>query len=192
MLPEVLCRRMPSPDELSRSQRRRAVTMALLRSALITVLMVVIYFLLPLDRSVSPALLIEFVVALVLFGMVMAWQVRAVLQSPVPRLRAIQAMSVGIPFLVLLFAAIHTVIGTAQPKSYTEAMTRTDALYFTITVFATVGFGDIAPVSEAARIVTTIQMVVGVLMVGLVAKVMLGAVQEAMHRRATTEASHDE
>jgi hypothetical protein len=183
---------MPSPDELSRSQRRRAVTMALLRSALITVLMVVIYFLLPLDRSVSPALLIEFLVALVLFGMVMAWQVRAVLQSPVPRLRAIQAMSVGIPFLVLLFAAIHTVIGNAQPGSYTEPLTRTDALYFTITVFSTVGFGDIAPVSEAARIVTTIQMVVGVLMVGLVAKVMLGAVQEAMRRRATTEASHDE
>ena len=29
-------------------------------------------------------------------------------------------------------------------------MTRTDALYFVVTVFATVGFGDITPVSETA------------------------------------------
>jgi voltage-gated potassium channel len=178
---------MPSPDELSRSQRRRAATMTLLRSALVTTAMVFIYFLLPLDQAIGPALLIEFALALVLFGILMVWQVRAVLRSTAPRLRAVQAMAVGIPFLVLLFAAIHTVIGNAQPLSYTEPLTRTDALYFTITVFATVGFGDIAPVSQVARVVTTVQMVVGVMVVGLVVRVMLGAVQEAMRRRATTD-----
>lgn len=61
---------------------------------------------------------------------------------------------------------------------------RTDALYFTVTVFSTVGFGDIAPRSEFARIITMIQMITGLLVVGLVTKILLGAMQTAVQRRA--------
>jgi voltage-gated potassium channel len=53
-----------------------------------------------------------------------------------------------------------------------------------VTVFATVGFGDIAPVSELARVLVTIQMLVGLLAVGVIAKFVLGAVQVAVARRA--------
>jgi hypothetical protein len=40
----------------------------------------------------------------------------------------------------------------------THALTRTDALYFTVTVFSTVGFGDITAASQSARLVVTAQM----------------------------------
>ena len=53
-----------------------------------------------------------------------------------------------------------------------------------MTVFATVGFGDIAPVSELARVLVTIQMLVGLVAVGVIAKLVLGAVQVAVARRA--------
>ena len=46
----------------------------------------------------------------------------------------------------------------ASAASFTEPLTRTDALYFTVTVFSTVGFGDISPKSEAARVVLIVQM----------------------------------
>ena len=36
-----------------------------------------------------------------------------------------------------------------------------DALYFTTVTFATVGFGDITPVSQLARGVVTVQMIAG-------------------------------
>jgi hypothetical protein len=75
------------------------------------------------------------------------------------------------------------VIARNMPDSFTEALSRTDALYFAVTVFATVGFGDIAPRSEVARIVTMIQMIVGLIAVGLVAKIVLGAVEVAVRRR---------
>jgi hypothetical protein len=39
-----------------------------------------------------------------------------------------------------------------------EPLSRTDALYYTITVFSTVGFGDITPRADLARIVTMVQM----------------------------------
>jgi hypothetical protein len=56
-------------------------------------------------------------------------------------------------------------------------------LYFTVTVFATVGFGDIVGVSQTARTVSMIQMVAGLVLVGLIARVMLGAVQESRTRQ---------
>jgi uncharacterized membrane protein len=52
-----------------------------------------------------------------------------------------------------------------------------DALYFAVTVFATVGFGDIAAHSQLARGVVTAQMIVDFLFLGIVARVLLGAVK---------------
>jgi hypothetical protein len=50
-------------------------------------------------------------------------------------------------------------------------------------VFATVGFGDITAVSSAARAVTTIQMLGDLVVVGLVAKTLIGAVQHSLSHR---------
>jgi hypothetical protein len=109
--------------------------------------------------------------------------VRAILASDVPRLRAVQAVAVGLPLILLLFASTYLRMSRASPDSFSEALGRTDALYFTVTVFATVGFGDIVPKSEIARIITMIQMIMGLVVVGLVARVLLGAVQTAERRR---------
>jgi hypothetical protein len=171
-------------DELSRAQRRRLLIAALLRSAVTVVLLVVVYYLLPLDRQIDTTFAIEFGIALLLLALATARQVQQILRSQAPRLQAVQAIAVGLPLLVLLFAATYVLIDNDAPQSFTEPINRTDALYFTVTVFSTVGFGDIAARSQLARIIVTVQMIVGLVAVGLVAKVMLGAVQEAMRRRA--------
>ena len=44
--------------------------------------------------------------------------------------------------------------GLSQAGTFTEPLTRTDAQYFTVTIFATVGFGDITAVTQTARVVT--------------------------------------
>ena len=58
------------------------------------------------------------------------------------------------------------------------------ALYFTMTVFSTIGFGDITPVTEAARVIVMTQMVIGLLAVGVVAKLLFGAAKIAEDRSA--------
>jgi hypothetical protein len=146
-------------------------------------LLLVVYYTIPLDRPLDSAIWIGFALGLLAFAAVIAWQVRAIIASDVPRLRAIQAVAIGLPMLLLLFASIHLRISRASTDSFTEALGRTDALYFTVTVFATVGLGDIAPRSELARILTMIQMITGLVVVGLVAKILLGAVQTAVRRR---------
>jgi len=122
--------------------------------------------------------------ALLLFGVLVAVQVRGILRSQQPRLRAIQALIVGVPLLIVVFAATYCTVDAQQPGAFSEALSRTDGLYFTLTVFATVGFGDITPVSQLARVLVTIQMVVGLLTVGVIAKVVFGAVQLAESRQS--------
>jgi hypothetical protein len=90
---------------------------------------------------------------------------------------------VGVPLLVVVFAATYCVVDTDQPGAFSEPLSRTDGLYFTVTVFATVGFGDITPVTELARILVSIQMITGLLTVGVIAKVVLGAVRVAETRQ---------
>src|SRR4029453_9936498 len=86
--------------------------------------------------------------------------------------------------LVFLFLArVYVKNEKNQPNSFSETLSRTDALYFTVTVFSTVGFGDIVPKSELARIVTMSQMLTGLIVLGLGAKVVFGAVQTAVARR---------
>ena len=63
---------------------------------------------------------------------------------------------------------------------------RTDALYFTVTVFSTVGFGDITAKSETARIVLIVQMLADLAFLGAGVRVLLGAVQRRRERRPKT------
>ena len=170
-------------EELTRAGRHRVVAGVLLRAAAAVALLVVGYYLAPLDRPLDTGTLIEFLLALAVVGAVIAWEVRNILTSDVPRLRAVQTVAVGVPMLLLVFASVYVQIETSQPNSFSETLSRTDALYFAVTVFSTVGFGDIAPKSELARIVTMSQMLTGLIVLGLVAKVVFGAVQTAVARR---------
>jgi voltage-gated potassium channel len=171
------------PVDPSPWARWRRGAFALLRSVLAVALLVVAYYRAPLDATLDAGGWVVFGAGLLGFAGCTAWQVHAILRSDTPRLQAAQTVVVGIPLLLLLFAVTYALIATNQPDAFSEPMTRTDALYFTVTVFATVGFGDIAPTSEVARIVTMVQMLLGLIAVGVLAKVLLGAVRVSVRRR---------
>ncbi|MDF2746457.1 MAG: ion channel, partial [Propionibacteriaceae bacterium] len=73
-----------------------------------------------------------------------------------------------------------------EPGSFSESLTRIDALYFSLTVFATVGFGDVYATTQDSRLLVSIQMIVDLVLIGLIAKVLLGAAQR---RRGALDAS---
>ena len=77
-------------EDLSPSKVRRLKPLFLARSAWVGVLLFVGYFLLPLDKTedIGPLLLIG---GLILIGVVVTRQVRAILNAPFPRLRGFQA-----------------------------------------------------------------------------------------------------
>ncbi|TWP47059.1 two pore domain potassium channel family protein [Lentzea tibetensis] len=154
-----------------------------MRTAALAFAVVFVYYVAPLDRALDAGSWLRFALGLVLLGAVIPWQVRAILGSEAPWLRAVTTVGVGLPMLLVLFATAYTVIADNVPGAFTEPLNRTDALYFTLTVFSTVGFGDIAPRAEVARIVVMVQMVVGLVAVGLIAKVLFGAARMAAEHR---------
>ena len=80
-------------------------------------------------------------------------------------MRAIETLAVAIPLFLLVFASTYLMMANAQAQAFTEPPSKTNALYFT--VFATVGFGDITPKTEAARVATMVQMIADLVAVGL-------------------------
>ena len=99
-------------------------------------------------------------------------------------MRAIETLAVAIPLFLLLFASAYLMMANAQAQAFTEPPSRTNALYFTVTVFATVGFGDIMPKTEAACVATMVQMIADLVAVGLVARVIVGAVKAGQQQRS--------
>lgn len=180
-----------NPDEseqyadLPPAKRRRLMLRSLLRSATTVTLLVVLYYALPLDQEIDAAATMALVLGLLAFAGILAWQIRAITRSGHPRLRAIEALSLAVPVLVLLFATYYFLLARNQADSFGQPLSRTAALYFTVTVLATVGFGDITAKTDTARIVVTVQMLADLVAVGLAAKLVVGAVQIGVQRRST-------
>ena len=125
-------------------------------------------------------------IGLLVFAGITVWQVRAIAGSRYPGLRAAEALGFIIPFYLLLFASTYFVMERASAANFTQPLTRTDALYFSVTVFTTVGFGDIAAKSETARVVLIVQMLADLALLGAGARVLLGAVRRGQQRRSGT------
>jgi len=165
--------------------RRDAVASAA-RTAAAVLLLLVAYYQAPLDRPLTVTTGLLFAVSLLLLALALVVQVRAILVSATPALRAVRTLAMGVPMLLVVFAATYVTIDGQQSAAFSEPLTRTDGLYFTVTTFATVGYGDITPVTELARVAVTVQMVVGLVAVGLIAKVVVGAVQLARERNSAS------
>jgi hypothetical protein len=163
---------------------RRRLVEALLRATLTSTVLVVLYYQLPFTAVVDASAFLLLAAGLLLFAAIITWQTRSILRSEYPALRAIEALAAAIPLFLLLFAVAYVKLADLTAGAFSEPLSRTDSLYFTITVFTTVGFGDITPVTDAARITTMVQMVGDLLVVGLVLRVMLGAVKQGRARRA--------
>ena len=175
-----------SYPDLSRTTRRRLILWAVLRGLLSTALLVVLYYLLPLDEPLGASAGVRILIGLVIFAGITVWQVRNIAGASYPALKAFEALGLILPFYLLVFASTYFVMERASAASFTEPLTRTDALYFSVTVFSTVGFGDIAPKSEAARVVLIFQMLGDLALLGAGARVLLGAVSRGRQRRSDT------
>jgi voltage-gated potassium channel len=176
--------RTDSPAHTDGTPGPRPLFLGIARMLLTPVCLVILYFLLPLDREFTPGTIAALGAGIFAMGLLVAWQVRSILRSPHPALQAVEAVALSLPLFLLLFAATYTLLSDSDAAAFTEPLSRLDSLYFVVTVFATVGFGDISAVSAVARVLVTVQMVGDLVLIGLVLRVFLTAVDRG--RRRTT------
>jgi hypothetical protein len=173
-------------QELPPAKRRWLIIAAVLRGLLVTTVLVVLYYLLPLDQPWDTGTAVRLLIGLLVFAGLTVWQVRAITGSRYPTMRAFETLGLIVPFYLLLFASTYFLMERASAANFTQPLTRTDALYFSVTVFTTVGFGDIAAKSETARVVLIVQMLADLALLGAGARVLLGAVHRGQQRRSDT------
>ncbi|HET6651751.1 MAG TPA: potassium channel family protein [Nocardioides sp.] len=152
-----------------------------------TAVMLGLYVQVPLELPDDRATAVRLIVSVLLLAVVVGWEILVVARSPYPGVRAAEAVAVSFPLLIFLFASTYVGMEQARPESFNEPLSRIDGVYLTVTILATVGFGDIVPTTEGARLAVTLQMVVNVLLIGVVAKILLGMVQQRRGARGATD-----
>jgi voltage-gated potassium channel len=170
-------------ESVSRSQRRRIVGAASLRTIGTTALVVAVYFLVPMDRSFKPGAVAELVLGVLALFAITGWQVWLIARSDYPTIRAVEALALIIPLYVLSFATVYFLMNHANGATFGSPVSRVDAMYLSATVFTTVGFGDVTAKTEAARIVATIQMMLDLVIIGLVVRLVVNAIKIGQRRR---------
>jgi voltage-gated potassium channel len=154
-----------------------------LRALGTTAALVTIYYLLPLDHTSTWVAATILVIGLAAFIARLIFQVRWIIRSRFPGLRAVEALATSLPLFLLLFSGTYVVMAAVSASNFRrEAQPHRRAVLHRL-VFTTVGFGDITAKSEGARLLVTGQMVTDLIILGIGAKIILGAVTRGRQRQ---------
>lgn len=121
--------------------------------------LVTVYFLLPLDGLGPHRPVLSWTVFVLVLAAVAALILRQIHEvlTDRPDTRPGLAIPVLMALSVLVFAGGYYVL-SRHPGEITGLSTRVDALYFTLVTLATIGYGDITPHGQSARVVTVLQI----------------------------------
>jgi hypothetical protein len=167
-------------------ERRRILGVAVLRMVGVAVGLLTIYFLIPFDRASAAMIPVVLAVAVVIVSTVNVLLLRSVNRGTYPMLRGVEALVTSLLVLVVTFAQLYLILSSEDPGAFDEVLDHVGALYFTLTTLTTIGYGDIAPVTDAARIVVMVHMVVNVVVVVVFVRLVVRAVRERLQADASS------
>ena len=183
----------PVPPEYAITLSRKEKVLLLLGAIARTVFGAAIIWiglsLIPSDPDAVDWVPIFFIIAaLSVFGLFFHFQLKKIKKARYPQLRSIEALIMVSIMFIAVFAAIYTQISIRYPGSFSEPLDHFNAYYYAMTVLATVGFGDITPVTPMARIISMIQMGLDLAFIGVAVRVVSSTAKSTMeNRRAATE-----
>jgi voltage-gated potassium channel len=133
--------------------------------------MVTLYFVMPYGRSDDPlptatATTVAILITLIL-AVLTSRRIMRVLEG-VPG-DGLSGLVVLLTAVIIAFSVAYLLLSRSDPTQIAGLHTRLDALYFTLTTIATVGYGDVHPAGQEARATACLQTVFDVVFVaGLV------------------------
>jgi voltage-gated potassium channel len=158
--------------DLDRTQRRRALAASATIVVISWVLIFGAFFVLPIghESGLRQVLRIGAVVALI--GATLAWQLRRIVYAELPELRAVEALGVVVALFLVFFSAVYLSLSHGNAATFSQPLDHVRAIYLTITIFSTVGFGDITPTTDGARILVSAQMLLDLAIIGIVVRLL--------------------
>jgi voltage-gated potassium channel len=165
-------------------ERRRMIARSALRIFATTAGLLFLYAFVPIPGTSGVGALVGLIGGLVVFVALVAWQIRTIMRAERPVLRAVEVVAFALPLLVAVFAFTYVSVSRADAASFSEDLDRVTALYFTVSTVSTVGFGDIAARSDAARILVTAQMLFDLALIAGLVRVVILATRIGLADRA--------
>ena len=138
----------------------------------------VLYFALPMRGRLWPIGAIAGPVAVAVMAPLTRRHLRRVLVSERPLVDVALALALIAELLVLGFATTYYILAKQRPGEIVGLATKTDSLYFTVTVLSTVGFGDIHPVGQLARGLATLNMLANIVILAFSVRILTWAARQ--------------
>lgn len=171
-------------DKPSRRDYTKAVISTVMRLVLGSLLIVVMLTLVP--STPDGRMAAPFVVAAIgtaIYVVESRRQLRRIMHSRFPGLMAAESLILLAAMFLAVFAMIYVSLSLADVEAFTEPLDAFTSYYFALTVLATVGFGDITPVTTVARAVTMVQMALDLVFVALLIRIVSTAARKSIQHR---------
>jgi voltage-gated potassium channel len=170
--------------DLDPASRRRAILRCGGTVVLCWVIIIGAFYVVPIGHESGLRAFLRLGADIALIGSVFAWQIRRISVAELPELRAIEALGIVIVLFLIAFSGIYLGMSHQSPRTFTQHLNQTKALYFTISIFSTVGFGDITPRTDPARLVVSAQMLLDLAIIGAVVRLIFNAARSRITPRA--------
>jgi voltage-gated potassium channel len=161
---------------MPRKSEHHPLLTALAHTTLVLLLLTIGYYLLPLRApwgdGVSAGRLAGSLVAWTLLLLLLRAESRRSRERQERAYHRVQQLLTALYVLVLSFAVLYVVTETVSPGQFAGLANRSDALYFSVTIMGTVGFGDVHAAGTPARLMVTVQMLFNLIYLGTALRVL--------------------
>lgn len=154
----------------------------LARSLLTPVIALCVFFWTPLDDEnwiLSAGLGVTATLVVIPYAF---WKVGRIREAVHPLGEALAVLSLLVSLVIVGFAGSYYSM-SIYSDGFPAIHTRMDALYFTVVTLGTVGYGDIAPVSQGARALVTFQILVNLSLIATLIRVLGRVAAESRNLR---------
>jgi voltage-gated potassium channel len=148
------------------------------RRPIVAAVAVIAFAVLPLDRDLGVVLATGLGVSVVIAFIPIAINThREILEAEHPIRVAVRNSVSMATLLVVAFSTEYYLLGVEFDQMEGLA-TKIDAVYFTVVTAATVGFGDITPTGQVARVLVVLNIVVTLAIVGIAFRIIAAATRQ--------------
>ena len=159
---------------------------ALRRPTVTCVLVVALFYLIPIEPGVTGTQLALRSIATLLAGLLVTWLIlRQIRQHVVSPEGSLVGLVITLVVGVAFFALADYVTALSGADQFADLKTKTDAMYFALTTLTTVGYGDVHATGQIARLVVSAQLLFNVVVIATGASVLTREIGNRARQRRT-------
>ena len=161
-----------------------------LRPVAIVAAVLLLYALTPVNAGpAAVAAVLSSLASIGLLVWIVVRQTRRIARHAEPAVAAVEALALLGTLFVLSFSMTYVALSASDPASFSQPVDKVAAIYFSMTIMSTVGFGDIVAVTDVARMTVVVQMIANLVLLALVVRIITEVTRWARAQRAPADAT---